>query len=97
MNLLYTISPDRKHCFGLEKKQIIRFKMVYFLLGRYRTNQLIRVSEFPVIYDLDLRRGCIFDVSSIKNSSVLKVSSFPELKVSAFRKFVHSKLAQSKQ
>jgi hypothetical protein len=52
INLLFSISPDRKHCFGKEKKQINRFKMVYLLLRRVFTNQLIILSEFPVIYDL---------------------------------------------
>jgi hypothetical protein len=50
INLLYSIYPDRKHRFGKEKKLIYRFKMVYFWLGRYCTNQLISLSEFPVIY-----------------------------------------------
>jgi hypothetical protein len=50
--LLYSIYPDWKHCFGIEKKWINRFKMVYFWLGRYCTNQLISLSEFPVIYAL---------------------------------------------
>ena len=50
INLLYSIYPDRKHRFGDEKKWIYRFKMVYFWLGRYCTNQLISLSEFPVIY-----------------------------------------------
>jgi hypothetical protein len=52
INLLYSIYPDRKHRFGIEKKWIYRFKIVYFWLGRYRTNQLISLSEFPVIYAL---------------------------------------------
>jgi hypothetical protein len=51
INLLYSIYPDRKHCFGIEKKWIYRFKMVYFWLGRHCTNQLISLSEFPVIYE----------------------------------------------
>ncbi len=50
INLLHSIFPDRNHCFGKEKKWINQFKMVYFLLGRYRTNQLISLSEFPVIF-----------------------------------------------
>jgi hypothetical protein len=50
INLLYCIYPDSKHRFGKEKKWIYRFKMVYFWLGRYCTNQLISLSEFPVIY-----------------------------------------------
>ncbi len=50
INLLYSIYPDRKHRFGKENKWIYRFKMVYFWLGRYCTNQLISLSEFPVIY-----------------------------------------------
>jgi hypothetical protein len=50
---LYSISPNRNHCFSIEKKRINPFKMVYFLLGRYRTNQLISLSEFPVIYGND--------------------------------------------
>ncbi len=54
INLLYRIYPDRKHCFGIEKKQIYRFKMVYFSLGRYCTNQLISLSEFPVVYETTL-------------------------------------------
>jgi hypothetical protein len=29
INLLYSISPDRKHCFGILKKRINRFKVVY--------------------------------------------------------------------
>jgi hypothetical protein len=50
INLLYSIYQDRKHGFGIEKKWIYRFKMAYFWLGRYCTNQLISLSEFPVIY-----------------------------------------------
>jgi hypothetical protein len=33
INLLYSIYPDRKHRFGIKKKWICRFKMVYFWLG----------------------------------------------------------------
>ncbi len=50
INLLYSIYPDIKHCFGIEKKWIYPFKMVYFWLGRYCTNQMISLSEFPVTY-----------------------------------------------
>jgi hypothetical protein len=54
INLLYSIYPDRKHCFGTEKKWIYRFKMVYFWLRRYCKNLLISLSEFPVIYGYQL-------------------------------------------
>ncbi len=32
-NLLYSISPGGKHCFGIEKKQINQLKVVYFFAG----------------------------------------------------------------
>ncbi len=49
--------------------------MVYFLLERYCTNQLISLSEFPVIYglmDLDLGAEKIIFESILTN---LKASS----------------------
>ncbi len=64
INLLYSIYPDRKHHFGIEKKWIYRFKMVYFWLGRYCTNQLICLSEFPVIYGYCFSLNLIGDSSS---------------------------------
>jgi hypothetical protein len=77
INLLYSISLDRKHCFGIEKKQINRFTMVFFLLGRYRTNQLISLSEFPVIY--------VFTIEA--TNELFRPFPFPHLSLSIFLLF----------
>ncbi len=80
INLLYSIYPDRKQRFGIEEKWIYRFKMVYFWLGRYCTNQLISLSEFPVIYG-----QIIFFIKIKKCTRVLIVSmSFKMVKKTTF-------------
>ncbi len=50
--LIVQYLPRLKTSFWYRKQMDKRFKMVYFWLGRYCTNQLISLSEFPVIYGL---------------------------------------------